>query len=147
MSKAIERTNARELLIKLIFQWDYSQEHRNIEIDDITDEKSLSYDKKYFISVKNNIFDKLEEIDKVIGSYSKRPIQELTKVELAVLRLASYELMYVDEIPFKVSIDQATRLNKKFGTTEGYRYINAILDAVAKNYRELEYLAAKESSK
>lgn len=60
-----------------------------------------------------------------------RKIKELNQVECAVLRLAVYELMYRLDVPYKVIINEALELTKKFGSIEGYKYINGVLDKIA----------------
>ena len=143
MSKPKLRHKSRELLLQLIFQWDYTADTTQVS-DILRGIPSSSYDKEYFDEVSIDVFKQIELIDDVIKQNSIHGLKRLNKVELAVLRLATYELLYRDDIPFKVCIDQAAILNKKFGTTEGYKYINGVLDSIAQDKRNLEYLATKK---
>lgn len=143
MSKPKLRHKSRELLLQLIFQWDYTEDTTQVS-DILRGIPSSSYDKEYFDEVSTDVFKQIELIDDVIKQNSIHGLKRLNKVELAVLRLATYELLYRDDIPFKVCIDQAAILNKKFGTTEGYKYINGVLDSIAQDKRNLEYLATKK---
>ena len=143
MSKPKQRHKSRELLLQLIFQWDYTKNSTQVS-DLLRGIPSSTYDKEYFDQIHLDIFKKIELVDDVIKQNSIHGLKRLNKVELAVLRLASYELLFRDDIPFKVCIDQAAILNKKFGTTEGYKYINGVLDAIAQDKRKLEYLATKK---
>ncbi|OGN56396.1 MAG: transcription antitermination factor NusB [Chlamydiae bacterium RIFCSPHIGHO2_12_FULL_44_59] len=81
---------------------------------------------------------KLGEIDTVIASTSTEyRLERISKVEKSILRLALYELMFDTAIPPKVSIAEAIRLCRKFGTPESARFINAIVDGVYKNDLEI----------
>jgi N utilization substance protein B len=142
MSSIERRYESRELLLKFIFQWEYTDNDSQFDSVSIID-GSVKYDKKYFQDISADIFKKIEFVDESIKQHSSKDIIDLSKVELAVLRLAVYELLFRDDVPFKVCIDQAARLNKKFGTVQGYKYVNGVLDAVARERRQLEYLAAK----
>lgn len=140
MGKSQLRYYARERLVQCLFQWDYTS---SVDIADLEDNHH-AYDHRYFTAVLEGVRVELSKIDGAITCCIDRDIGEVSKVELAVMRLACYEIMYREDIPFKVAIDQAARLNKKFGTAHGYKYINAVLDCIAKEYRQLEYIAAKE---
>ena len=146
MARAETRYIARELLLKLIFQWEYGNSLSAHEISEF-DNSRESYDKDYYKEIADDIFSKIKDLDVIVAGFLDRDIGGLSKVELAVLRLGSYELLYRDDVPFKVCIDQAARLNKKFGTEQGHKYINAVLDAIAKQHRKIEYLAAKGKNK
>lgn len=73
----------------------------------------------------------IEEIDQQISSLSKGwDFNRIHTVDLSILRLAIYEILYREDIPRKVSIDQAVELAKKFGTADSSRFINGILDKI-----------------
>ena len=145
VSKAELRYRARERLVQCLFQWDYS----GGVLDDLvlcadSAEKQHPFDHLYFNAIKEAIRPEMDKIDAAIRQYVDRDMVEISKVELAVMRLACFEIMCRDDVPFKVAIDQAARLNKKFGTAHGHKYINAVLDAVAQEYRQLEYQVAQD---
>lgn len=68
-----------------------------------------------------------------------RKLHELDPVELAILRISTYELVFRKEIPYRVVINEALSLTKKFGADGAYKYVNAVLDKVAKATREQEF--------
>lgn len=83
----------------------------------------------------NKILEKQIEIDEMISAYSTEySIDRISKVELTILRLGLYEILFDDNVPSKVAIAEAIRLTRKFGTNESAQYINAILDAVYKKH-------------
>jgi N utilization substance protein B len=67
--------------------------------------------------------------------YIDRPLTELNPVELAIMRIGVYELLHRHDIPYRVIINEALELAKKFGAEEGHKYVNGILDKVARDAR------------
>ena len=92
----------------------------------------------YYHELLTQITTQVEQIDALIESAIDRPIAMITKIELAVLRIGVFELKYRLEIPFKVVIDEAIQLNEHFGSDQGYRFINAVMDKLASRLRTLE---------
>ena len=92
----------------------------------------------YYHELLTQITQNVEQIDALIESAIDRPIAMITKIELAVLRIGVFELKYRLEIPFKVVIDEAIQLNEHFGSDQGYRFINAVMDKLASELRTLE---------
>ena len=77
------------------------------------------------------VCDNLKELDGLIGKTSKNwRLQRIAKVDRCILRIAAYELLYRDDIPPKVSINEAVDLAKKFGAEESGAFINGILDKI-----------------
>lgn len=126
------RKEAREEAFILIFEKYFNQssldeilecaiEARDIEPDD--------YIRKVFFGVYENV----EEIDEVITKYSVGwSIKRISKTTLAILRLALYEIKYIDEIPVSVSINEAVELAKKYATKDDASFLNGILASVVK---------------
>jgi len=73
-----------------------------------------------------------------IEPHLDRPIVELSPVEHGVLLIGTYELLHHLEIPYRVVINESVELTKSFGGTDGFRYVNAVLDHVASGLREHE---------
>lgn len=81
----------------------------------------------------SEILKHLEEIDKTIEKYAPRyPIDKIAKIDLAILRLSIYEIMFEMKNPLKVVIDEAIILAKEFGTEKSYSFINGALGAMLK---------------
>jgi N utilization substance protein B len=100
-------------------------------------------DMKYFRELIKEIPAQVEDLDKQIEPFLDRPFHELDAVECAIMRLGVYELKSRPDIPYKVVINEAIELSKMFGAEESHKYINGILDRVAKNLRAVEVNAAK----
>lgn len=84
-------------------------------------------------------------VDALFAGYLDRGTHELDKVELAILRLGSYELKNRIDVPFRVVIDEYVELTKLFGAEDAHKYINGVLDKVAAVTREVEVQARRSS--
>jgi len=130
----MNRTDARELLMKLLFQMeaqnDYSASVKDHFFNEyVTDQKQKEYlDKMTFL-----ISEKLNEADQWIASSSENwKIDRLGKVDLAVIRVAILEMFYMDDIPDSVSINEAVEIAKKYGTEGSGKFVNGLLGKVIK---------------
>lgn len=72
------------------------------------------------------------EIDAQLDHFLDRPISQVDPVELAILRLGAYEILFSDNIPDRVAINEAVELTKLLGAYEGHRYVNGVLDKIAR---------------
>lgn len=146
--KSIARHKARECALQAIYQWQYTQDSpTEIELQ-FHEEYDLSkIDTIYFSELLQQIPRKILEIDQHIEKALDRPFHDLNPVELAVLRLAVYEMLYRQDVPYKVIINEALQITKTFGAQEGFKYVNGVLDTLAKQLRGLEVSLHKEKSK
>lgn len=140
----VARHNARRYALQAMYQWqlagtsitDIESEFLNYHID-----KKL--DLTYFKELIHGIPKHQQEIDHEMQPFLGRPLQEIDPIELAVLRLAIYELMKRIDVPYRVIINEALELTKKFGSVEGYKFVNGVLDRVAKKQRTVEIRAGR----
>ena len=130
----MRRSEAREHLMQMLFemevQGDYSQEARErFEANFLESSGQREYMDRMF-----GVFtDHLEEIDRTLEESSDRwKLSRLAKVDLAILRVAAAELLFMDDIPDSASINEAIELAKKFGGDDSGRFINGVLGKVAK---------------
>lgn len=137
--KSITRHKARELALQAIYQWQYTQDATTeIELQFHEDNDMSEVDSIYFGELLHQIPRHLLEIDAHIEKVIDRPFYELNPVELAILRIAIYELIYRQDVPYKVVINEALQVTKTFGAEEGFKYVNGVLDKLAKELRALE---------
>lgn len=137
--KSIIRHKAREYALQAIYQWQFTQDSpTEIELQFHEDYDLGKIDTDYFSELLHQIPKKLPEIDDCIDKVLDRPFHELNPVELAILRIAVYELMFRQDVPYKVIINEALQITKTFGAQEGFKYVNGVLDTLAKNLRSLE---------
>ena len=104
----------------------------------LEDEDFSRADQNYFIELLSEAPKQIDIIDENISEYIDRPLEQLDPVERAVLRLATYELLYRLDIPYRVTINEAVQLTKKFGAEQGHAFVNAVLDKAARKLRAAE---------
>ncbi len=130
----MERRKARETALELLFEKEFKKDECAEEIfKKAEDVRDMEYD-KYVEAV---FFGVLENIDAIDEKISKRAIGwktgRMTKTSLSVLRLSVYEMMFMKDIPFSVSINEAVELTKKFDDDKAPSFVNGILNKVAED--------------
>lgn len=143
-------SNARSLARKRAVQALYMWEMSDIDLSDIDHQFVLEHDMskvdlKYFQELLHRIPAHVDEIDDHIHALLDRPFNEIDPVERAIMRLGVYELQHRLDIPYRVIINEAVELAKTFGAEEGYKYVNSILDGVAKKLRAVEIEAKSKA--
>lgn len=135
----MSRHKAREISFKYVYQIAFGQplivEDDNFWDLALEDDKNLSDEDKLFIeNTINGVKEHLEEIDKVIFSkITGRSMDRVFKVDLAILRIAVYELLYVKNLSYKVVANEAVEIAKKYGKDNSHSFINGILREVIKD--------------
>ena len=136
---AHERSRARRYAMQALYQWDLSGTDLPLIRRQFMETEDFSKaDTNYFIELLSEAPKKVDIIDENIAEYIDRPPEQLDPVERAVLRLATYELLYRLDIPYKVTINEAVQLTKKFGSEQGHAFVNAVLDKAAHKLRAAE---------
>ena len=114
------------------------------QLNDIEAEFRAEYDfgkvdGEYFHALLHEIPARVDEIEAVFAPHMvDRSVEELGPVELALLRIGSYELMERIDVPYKVVINESVNLAKKFGATDSHKFVNGVLDQVARQLRTVE---------
>ena len=145
MSKAAStgaRTRARELLLQALYQKQLAG-HDSAELIRQFHEQ-VAYervDQEYFDEALPAICKFQEALEKKIDALIDRPLVQLDPVERGILLIGVYELEKRVDVPFRVVINEAVNLAKRFGATDGYKYINACLDVAAQSLRSAEIQA------
>ena len=97
--------------MQALFAWDFNQKHKEPQVAEI---------------ISNT-----KEIDKIITKAApERPIKEINKIDLAILRLSVFEMIIVKEIPFKVIVDEAVELAKQYGGESSASFVNGVLGKI-----------------
>lgn len=137
MSRA--RSLARHKAVQALYQWQVSQQDMN-EIDaQFSEEQDMrKVDIAYFQELLHQVTKRLEELDARISPALDRTLAEVDPVERAILRIGAYELQFRPEIPYRVVINEAIEMAKTFGGEQGYKYVNSVLDKVARTLRVTE---------
>ena len=136
----MNRTAIREQTFKLIYSLEIQKQENleeaielYIESNQITDKDAEAYIKDAIFGIQKNKDEITNQIEKNLKSDWK--IERISKVDLAILKLAIYELNYTD-IPFKVVINEAVELAKKYGEASSKKFVNGILAVIVKNREE-----------
>ena len=138
-SLAKARGKARRFAMQAIYQWQMTSdevigiEKQYVE-DNLTSEADFDYFKELFLGVEENI----EIIDKTLLQYTGRAIASVDPVERAILRLACYEFLKRLDVPYRVVLNEAVNLTKKFCAAQSHTFVNAVLDKVARELRITE---------
>lgn len=128
------RSEAREQAFIVLFEKIFDEESTIAQIVENAREAELIKINSFAEALLNAIENNVEAIDNVITENAKGwTIARLPKVSLAVLRLAIGEMLYIDEVPAGVSVNEAVELTKKYGTADDASYINGVLGSVAKS--------------
>ena len=133
------RRRARRALVQAVYQWQMTRTPVAELEDDFAASGALDKaDAAFFSEILRLALLKTGELDAVIEPWLDRPLDKLDNVERAVLRLATCELLHRIDVPFRVVIDEYVDLTKLFGAEEGHRFINGVLDKVARSVRKSE---------
>ncbi len=129
----MSRKSAREVAFKTIFEIPFHSTEEPVDIINFTvnyaeSKLNTSNDAEYFKKVTLACYDNIDVIDDKISKHLKDwTIERLSKVNLSILRLAMTEILYMDDIPYQVSINEAVELAKKFSDDDSPSFINGVL--------------------
>jgi len=139
------RRRSRELVLQGLYHWQYtgtgaSQVLKNLsELDGFAkaDQGFLESELRGVIGEEAGLREQLEPL-------ADRKWAEVSPIEKAILLIGAWELMHCPEIPYRATINEAIELGKRFGGTEGHKYVNGVLDRLAKNVRADEVAAPRK---
>jgi len=133
------RSWARRLAMQAIYQWQLTDlDPAAIDAQFQADQDMSKADLGYFQELVQQVPARVQDIDAVIDPFLDRPLPQVDPVELAILRIAAYELLQRLDVPYRVVINEAVELAKKFGAEQGHRFINGVLDKAARKLRPQE---------
>ncbi|GIZ11674.1 transcription antitermination factor NusB [Pseudomonas sp. NCCP-436] len=137
--KVLARREARTLAMQALYSWHIAGQSLNeIEAQFRVDNDFSKVDGAYFHEILHGVPRQKGELDGAFAPLLDRPLEEVDPVELAILRLATYELSNRVDVPYKVVINEAIELAKVFGATDGHKFVNGILDKLAPSLRSAE---------
>ncbi|MBL4797279.1 MAG: transcription antitermination factor NusB [Oleispira sp.] len=133
------RRKARSFALQAIYQWHMAgADLAKIEAEFRADNDMSKVDMEYFHEILHGVPRELAALDKLIEPLLDRNTEDMTPVELSILRLATYELIHRIDVPYKVVINEAVELAKSFGATDGHKYVNGVVDKIAQLVRTVE---------
>lgn len=133
----ISRYKEREQAFLICFEKMFTENSID-EISQCAEESREDNYSDFALNCANGVQENLEEIDALIKEHLARKwnIARINKVSLSILRLAIYEMKFIEEIPNKVSINEAVELSKKFSGEDEYKFVNGVLGAVSRDLSE-----------
>ncbi|MDH4608322.1 transcription antitermination factor NusB [Pseudomonas sp. BN102] len=142
--KIAARRQARSLAMQALYSWHIAGQPLNeIEAQFRVDNDFSTVDGAYFHEILHGVPRQKTEIDAAFLPCLDRALEEVDPVELAILRLSTYELMNRQDVPYRVVINEGIELAKVFGATDGHKFVNGVLDKLAPRLRAAEVRGGK----
>ncbi|USE37579.1 transcription antitermination factor NusB [Endozoicomonas sp. SCSIO W0465] len=139
------RRRARQLALQALYQWQIAKSPLNqIEAQFRTDNDFSKVDDGYFSAIIHGVPSQANQLDEAMTAVLDRSLNQLDPVELSALRIGCFELMNRKDVPYRVVINEAIELVKRFGAQDSHRYINGILDKLAPRLRSEEVKAYRK---
>ena len=138
-----ERRVARKLALIAIYQWQMTQNSYEDIYLGLQEDKDLSKDMQkadmaFFQDLVKFTIDNTDALDAELNTFLDREAEHLDQIERAALRMSTCELMNHPEVPYKVIVNESVNLTKKFGADQAHKFVNGVLDKVAKKLRSEE---------
>jgi N utilization substance protein B len=130
----MSRRASREVAMKLLYQTEIQKSDREWQLNFALENSSFTCkDKTYIKDIVGGTFNNIEEIDLLIEKYAIGwKLNRISKVDLSILRVGIYEILFREDIPYNVSINEAVEMAKKYSTQEAGSFINGILSKIPK---------------
>lgn len=135
-----QRSVARKLALQALYRWQLNEgpwQDLILEFGDAEDMPRA--DREYFREVVEGVWRNHGALDADLASWADRSPAMLDPIEHAILLIGVYELRHRLDVPYRVAINEAVTLAKRFGATDGHKYVNAVLDRAARALRPDEH--------
>lgn len=133
------RSVARKLAMQALYRWQLNTcPWQDLVQEFAGDEEMPRADREYFRDLVGNIVGERATLDRELAAWMDREPELLDPIEHAVLLIGAYELKARLEVPFRVVINEGVGLAKRFGATDGHKFVNAVLDRAARELRKNE---------
>ena len=139
VSLAKGRSNARKKAMQALYQWSIAGNDLNeIEVQFHEEQNMEKVDQDYFHELLHKVPELVDELDQMMAPHLDRETDRLDPIEQAILRLSTYEMKNRLDVPYKVVLSESIVLAKIFGADTSYKYVNGVLDKLAKELRSVE---------
>lgn len=134
------RARARRRALQAVYAWQLSGTPMPRVIAQFEHEQEMEVaDLDYFKDLVGGVERERAAIDVALREFLDREVEEVDPIERAVLRIGAYELLHRRDVPYRVVINEAIEVCKRFGSENGHTYVNSVLDQAAGRWREAEY--------
>jgi N utilization substance protein B len=142
------RKIAREFTLQGVYAWLVGGADVTLIIANLQDDEQFKRaDETYFRTLIYGVIKEEDMLSARVSPLLDRPLAELSPIERGILLIGAYELLHCPDVPGRVAINEGDELAKKFGGTDGHKYINGVLDKLAQDVRAVEIAHAKKTSK
>ncbi|HXH02304.1 MAG TPA: transcription antitermination factor NusB [Candidatus Competibacteraceae bacterium] len=130
------RSWSRRYAMQALYQWQMTgQDLGQIDAQFLADQDMDKADEAYFHELLHQVLARVDHINHLLAPCLDRPLEQLDPVERAILWIAGYELCFRRDVPYRVVINEAVELAKRFGAEQGHRFVNGVLDKMARRVR------------
>ena len=134
------RKRARRRAVQAIYAWQLSGNDMAAVLRDFAHEQDMEQaDLDYFNALTRGVEEQCQALDDALEPMLDRTIEQVDPIERAILRIAAFELRNRTDVPYRVSLNEAVELAKRFGSEHGHTFVNGVLDQAAKSWRAEEY--------
>jgi len=134
---------SRKFALQALYQWQLTgQSYAELLNQYAAEEGFGGADREYFETLLKGTTESSESLDGELAGLIDRPVGQLDPIEHAILMLGLYELRHSLDVPYRVVINEGIELAKKFGATDGHKFVNAVLDRAARQLRSSEQAAS-----
>ena len=134
-----DRRRSREFALQGLYQWQLAKTEPAAIARQLAEAKGFDkIDADYFKALLEGAIAAAPELEKIITPHLDREFVRLSPVERGILLLAGYELAHQPEVPYRAVINEAVELAKSYGGTDGYKFVNGVLDKLAAQLRATE---------
>ena len=134
------RSVARKLALQALYRWQLNAAPWQELVQEFGEAQDMARaDSEYFRTLVEGVWRGREQLEAQLATFSDREPRLLDPIERAVLLIALYELGTRPEVPYRVAINEAVTLAKRFGATDGHKFVNAVLDRAARVLRPAEH--------
>ena len=139
-----DRRRSREFVLQGLYQWQLAKSDPAAIARQLAEAKGFDkIDADYFKTLLEGTIAAAPELEKAIAPHLDREYARLSPVERGILLLAGYELAHQPAVPYRAVINEAVELAKSYGGTDGYKFVNGVLDKMAAQLRAPERVSGK----
>jgi N utilization substance protein B len=140
------RRRAREIALQGIYQWLYTGESAAQVLANLSEMEGFGQADHAFLEAElRGTIAESESLRQALEPFVDRKWDEMSPIERGILLIAAWELIHKQEIPYRVTINEAIELGKRFGGTDGHKYVNGVLDRLAAVARASEVAAPRDA--
>ena len=138
------RGKSRRLAMQAIYQWQMTGDSITDIKQQFFDENNITkFDSAFFSESVSGVASSINDLDPLLEKYMSRSVESVDPVERSILRLATYEFINRFDVPYRVVLNEAVNIAKEYCSENSHTFINAVLDKVAKEIRNIEMQSSR----